>query len=241
MMTALLLYAHAQGVFSSRRIARGGEERVDFIHSVRCFRATQSSRSSGASFGASPRASRLSSRRSAAFSHRKCSSGMSWKAKRQRKPSARSRGFQLGPFEHERRRTSKRRPWSRWNHLPSPVTQPFRRWIRALPGQSRRLPQAILVVADRREGSGSDSQGAGRWNQPASFLAGRPAAPRKRVIIRADRQRRIVVVIGVGLDRALELVFDTEPEVHVGPPMSIRTGSRSRGAWCGGGAGAGHP
>ena len=31
MMTALLLYAYTQGVFSSRRIARGCEERVDFM------------------------------------------------------------------------------------------------------------------------------------------------------------------------------------------------------------------
>lgn len=31
MMTALLLYAYSQGVFSSRRIARGCEERVDFM------------------------------------------------------------------------------------------------------------------------------------------------------------------------------------------------------------------
>src|SRR5258708_28952331 len=31
MMTALLLYAYTQGVFSSRRIARACEERVDFM------------------------------------------------------------------------------------------------------------------------------------------------------------------------------------------------------------------
>ena len=31
MMAALLLYAYSQGVYSSRRIARGCEERVDFI------------------------------------------------------------------------------------------------------------------------------------------------------------------------------------------------------------------
>ena len=31
MMTALLLYAYCQGVYSSRRIARGCEERVDFM------------------------------------------------------------------------------------------------------------------------------------------------------------------------------------------------------------------
>ena len=31
MMTALLLYAYTQGVYSSRRIARGCEQRVDFM------------------------------------------------------------------------------------------------------------------------------------------------------------------------------------------------------------------
>src|SRR5271157_1607639 len=31
MMTALLLYAYTRGVFSSRRIAKGCEERVDFM------------------------------------------------------------------------------------------------------------------------------------------------------------------------------------------------------------------
>ena len=31
MMTALLLYAYCQGVYSSRRIARGCEERMDFM------------------------------------------------------------------------------------------------------------------------------------------------------------------------------------------------------------------
>jgi len=31
MMTALLLYAYCQGVYSSRRIARACEERVDFM------------------------------------------------------------------------------------------------------------------------------------------------------------------------------------------------------------------
>lgn len=31
MMTALLLYAYTQGVYSSRRVARGCEERVDFM------------------------------------------------------------------------------------------------------------------------------------------------------------------------------------------------------------------
>ena len=31
MMTALLLYAYSQGVYSSRRIARGCEERLDFL------------------------------------------------------------------------------------------------------------------------------------------------------------------------------------------------------------------
>jgi transposase len=31
MMTALLLYAYSQGIYSSRRIARACEERVDFM------------------------------------------------------------------------------------------------------------------------------------------------------------------------------------------------------------------
>src|SRR5712675_1049254 len=31
MMTALLVYAYSQGVYSSRRIARGCEERLDFM------------------------------------------------------------------------------------------------------------------------------------------------------------------------------------------------------------------